>query len=190
MHELIFNFYWAEELRVLLPRGLDVLGVLLIIEEKQPKNITQAGDIALKLRGRLWPGTNTHRGAIAAVAQLGGKNEIVQYSWYDGSSSSNLQALGVEIFDDGAWNDITLLRCQMQLSMPLYFVSSVEAPGNFICHVTCCKCLLSIYTWGLRFRIYGWGLSITECKWAAFNVESVLLHTLQGLISLQCKFNM
>ena len=36
---------------------------------------------------------------------------------------SDLQTLGVAIFDDGAWNDITelSLQCQMQLSMPLYY---------------------------------------------------------------------
>lgn len=123
-----------------------MLGVLLVIEEKEPENITRAGEMALKLRERLWPGMSIHRGAIAAVAQVGGKNETVQYNWYDGSSLSNLQTLGVEIFDDSAWNDITLLRCQMQLSMPLYFVSSsVEAPGNFIYHVACCECLSSAY---------------------------------------------
>jgi hypothetical protein len=103
----------AEELRVLLPRGLEVLGAVDF--ERGP---LRAGRIALQLRKELHFPSN---GCIVAAAGVDSK---LQYSWFDQSS---LQALDVQEFDDKLWEKATFLRCQLPLRLPLYLSRTATA---------------------------------------------------------------
>lgn len=114
----------------MVPRGLEVLGAVVVSEQDAAEGATtRAGDFAFKLRHKLRPGTDNCSGIIAAVATPR-TIDNVQYSWYKPGDDINMQSLEVEIIKEGLWKDTTLLRCQMQLSLPLYTSSSATASGN------------------------------------------------------------
>jgi hypothetical protein len=120
----------AEDLRILLPRGLEIVGAVVSSssDTAATKNdATRAGDFAFGLRQELGLAANSGSDGITVIAALAveslSTNESVMcYSWYDGS---RLQLLEEEIVQEWPWRDTCLLRCQLQLSMPLYLPSIV-----------------------------------------------------------------
>jgi hypothetical protein len=125
----------AEDLRILLPRGLEIVGAVVSSsgDTAATKNgATRAGDFAFGLRQELGLAANSGSDGITVIAALAveslSTNESVMcYSWYDGS---RLQLLEEEIVQEWPWRDTCLLRCQLQLSMPLYLPSIVTLAGK------------------------------------------------------------
>ncbi|CAK9872819.1 unnamed protein product [Sphagnum jensenii] len=120
----------AEDLRILLPRGLEIVGAVVSSsgDTAATKNdATRAGDFAFGLQQELGLAANSGSDGITVIAALAveslSTNESVMcYSQYDGS---RLQLLEEEIVQEWPWRDTCLLRCQLQLSMPLYLPSIV-----------------------------------------------------------------
>jgi len=110
----------AEELRILLPRGLEVLGAVDF-----EAGALRAGLIALKLRKELQLPVN---GCIVASTSSCSK---LEYSWYEAGNQSSLQALDVQEFGGSPWDDTTFLRCQLHLSLPLYLPQTATASGTY-----------------------------------------------------------
>lgn len=118
----------AEELRVLLPRGLEVLGAVVLGEGEG--GALRAGRIAVKLREKLQV-SSSERGFIVAAPSVTSSSFKLDYSWYEAGNESSLRALDVEEFEGAPWDETTFLRCQLQLSMPLYLPQTASASGIY-----------------------------------------------------------
>ncbi len=119
----------------MLPRGLEIVGAVVSSSghtAATKNDATRAGDFAFGLRQELGLAANSGSDGITVIAALAveslSTNESVMcYSWYDGS---RLQLLEEEIVQEWPWRDTCLLRCQLQLSMPLYLPSIVTLAGK------------------------------------------------------------
>lgn len=113
----------AEELRVLLPRGLEVLGAVVL--NKGGGKLSSGGRIALELREKLEV-PNRDNGCIVA-ASVSSSSFKLGYSRYQAGNASSLREIDVQEFENGVWDDAIFLRCKMQFKMPLYLPQSATA---------------------------------------------------------------
>ncbi|KAG0504363.1 hypothetical protein KC19_11G077200 [Ceratodon purpureus] len=114
----------AEELRVLLPRGLKVLGAVDFGEGEG--GALRAGRVAVKLREELQV-AGGGKGCIVAAPLGTSSGSKLEYRWYDAGNELSLVALDVEEIEGSPWDETTFLRCQLQLSMPLYLQQTATA---------------------------------------------------------------
>lgn len=133
-----FGVLGAEELRLLLPRGLEVLGAVDLGQVEGGS--LRAGSIALKLRKELQLPVN---GCIVAAPSSGSSSFKLEYSWYEAGNQSSLQALNVQEFEGSPWEETTFFRCQLHLSLPLYLSQTATASGiysQFVSLLINCNC--------------------------------------------------
>lgn len=135
----------AEELRVLLPRGLEVLGAVVL--NKGGGKLSSGGRIALELREKLEV-PNRDNGCIVA-ASVSSSSFKLGYSRYQAGNASSLREIDVQEFENGVWDDAIFLRCKMQFKMPLYLPQSATASGIESQVVSLVICSTA------RFRILG-----------------------------------
>jgi hypothetical protein len=118
-------FAEAEEMRVLLPRGLEVLGAVALDEVEG--GALRAGRVAVELREKLQL-SSSENGCIVATPSVSSSNSKLEYRWFKAGNES-LRALDVEEVEGSPWDETTFLRCQLHLSMPLYLPQTAAASG-------------------------------------------------------------
>lgn len=114
----------SDDLRVLLPKGLEVVGVLLN-EVGDLTKMNRAGDFTLKLISCLNPELETPTQVLVAYLEPGSSS--LQCFLYTGHASADIEAVDQVIYHEKPsthlWANMCLLRCKMQLKVPLYVKS-------------------------------------------------------------------
>ena len=113
---------------MLLPRGLEVLGAVVLGTVEG--GALSAGRFAVKLREKL-QFSGSEKGCIVAAPSATSSSFKLEYSWYEVGNASSLRALDVQEFEGSPWDETTFLRCQLQLSMPLYLQQTATASGMY-----------------------------------------------------------
>lgn len=113
-----------EELRVLLPRGLEVLGAIDL--SKGEEGLLRAGGIALKLLKELHQQLPDD-GCIVAARSSASSSFKLEYSWYE---AGFLESFDVQEFEGSPWDETTFFRCELRLSLPLYLQQTATASGR------------------------------------------------------------
>lgn len=123
----------ADDLQVLLPRGLKVIGALFVSDTNGRDNALKVGDICSKLRKYLLPMQNESSFVIGVAATMN-KDDIEYFIYMEGNSSS-IEAFKTVIHEEKSaqylWDAACLLHCQMSLNLPVYLASNKSSEEQF-----------------------------------------------------------
>lgn len=123
----------ADDLRVLLPRGLKVVGALFVSDTNGRDNAIKAGDICSKLRRYLLPMQNESSFVIGVAATI--NTDDTEYFMYMEGKSSSIEAFKTVIHEEKSaqylWDTACLLHCQMSLNLPVYLSSNKSSEEQF-----------------------------------------------------------
>jgi hypothetical protein len=122
----------TDDLQVLLPRGLKVIGALFVSDTNGRDNALKVGDICSKLRKYLLPMQNESSFVIGVAATIN-KDDIEYFIYMEGNSSS-IEAFKTVIHEEKSaqylWDAACLLHCQMSLNLPVYLASNKSSVSN------------------------------------------------------------
>lgn len=122
----------ADDLQVLLPRGLEVIGALFVSDAKSRCNALKAVDIFLKLR-RYLPSMQNGSSFVSGAAAI--STEDIDYFVYTMGMSSLVETFDAVIYEEKPaqylWDIACLLYCQMSLSLPVYLSSNKSSEEQF-----------------------------------------------------------
>lgn len=123
----------ADDLQVLLPRGLEVIGALFVSNTSGRDNAIKAGDTCSKLRRYLLPMQKESSFVIGAAATI--NTDDIEYFIYMEGKSSSIEAFKTVIHEKKPaqylWDTACLLHCQMSLNLPVYFTSNKSPEEQF-----------------------------------------------------------
>jgi hypothetical protein len=125
--------FQSAALDCLLPRGLEVVGAIYINEGNSSERCTWAGKAAIRMQKELKNLTLSKGGSnIVAASATPGSGEI-EYNLYVPGEQPELEMLEVaedtEDFKSVIWSRLCLLRCQMELALPLYLPTPPSSSG-------------------------------------------------------------
>ncbi|CAM6100954.1 unnamed protein product [Calypogeia fissa] len=114
----------ADALRVLLPKGLEIVGAVCVHEDSTVEGSQIAGKCALKMQNMFRQTTDSVKGATLVVASATSGSTEIEYDLYLPGESPKLEKLEIahdaEDIKTAVWGNVGLLRCQVELTVPLY----------------------------------------------------------------------
>jgi hypothetical protein len=119
----------ADEIRVLLPRGFDIVGALLVGGEGSHADAAHALELACALRERLLGVAVSHVMVGGSMDATSGK---IRFVASESSGTDAVEGLDVVWEDEQGrllWEKGCLLHCELPLKLPLY-VPADEISGK------------------------------------------------------------
>lgn len=131
----------ADDIRVLLPKGFEVIGALLVKSDSDAKNCaSEAINAVVKLRKSLYKNTDgscTYNGQlVGAVADLNNGGTIQFFISRNGNPQTFENTISV-VYDNEPvkyiWQRGCILQCELPIKIPVYYPVKNAKGIFFIC---------------------------------------------------------